>query len=315
MPRTNSASLSGNNKMICKGGCSNTPKAMSNFYKSNLEEYKVYGGYCPTCKMCLSKSTVDTTAKTVTMESIKPALKKVDKPFIEEVFMVIKDRVVANDKFLGAYIKQLNCYPKYKNLVYADTIDIQIEQEKVLNAKFEEVKELEVTDEMRRFWGRGLENQDYIDMQTMFDNLTMYEENMDYKKESDYKSLCIYELQKSKIQFNVDNIKQVETLQKMIDTLSSNLGIKAVQKKDGFDNNKFVLGLIGRYHEDVIKKPIRRWVEDLGNLDLMKNITEVHYTGNMAMAMGMNHPKFEEYKKELEKYSVVFDKEGEYGED
>lgn len=289
-------------------------RALINYYRSSREEYD-HIGYCITCKDCLRKSCVDVNTGAVTKESIKSALKKLDRPLIDEVFMMIKDRDITNEKFLGEYLTQLNLLPKYRDCTFSDTVDIRIEQEKILNAKVDAVMELEVTDEMRRFWGRGLENQDYIDMQTMFNNLTMYEENMDYKKESDYKSLCIYELQKSKIQFNVDNIKQVETLQKMIDTLSSNLGIKAVQKKDGFDNNKFVLGLIGRYHEDIIRKPIRRWVEDLGNVDLFKNITEVHYTGNIAMAMGINHPKFEEYKKELEKYSVVFDEEDEYGED
>lgn len=297
-------SSSGNNTMICKGGCSGKPKAISNFYKSNLEEYKVYGGYCPTCKACLSKSSIDINANMITMESIKPALKKVDKPFIEEVFGVINERGVANEKFLGAYIKQLNCYPKYKNLVYSDSVDIRIEKEKILNAKVDEIKKQEVTEDIIRFWGRGLENQDYIDLQAMFDGYTVNEKNMTKKKQEDYKNLCIYELQKSKIHFDLSRIADTQKLQGLIDNLSSSLGIQAVQKMDDDKNERFTIGLLARYHEDVVKKPIRRWVEDLGGIDPIDMKIKVYYKGGILNAMGIQNPEMEEYKKEVDKYTV-----------
>lgn len=313
--KNNPTSSGGDKTMICKGKCNGKPKTLSSFYKSNLDEYKVYGGYCPTCKTCLSKSVIDINANMVTMESIKTALKKVDKPFIEEVFNVISGKHVSNDKFLGLYIKQLNCYPKYKGLVYADTVDIQIEQEKIKNAKVEDVKSREVTDEMRLFWrNSNLSNQDYLDLQAMFDSYTKNEENMDYKKESDYRQLCKYELQKSKIEFDISSIAAVEKLQKMIDTLSDNLGIQAIQKQDEFDNNKLVLGLITRYYEDIKKDPIRRWVEDLGQLDPLRDIITTDYVGGLATAMGVTNPEIEDAKKRMEKYMVkleeYFDEDG-----
>lgn len=294
----------GKKKIRCKVcGKEKTLNAV-NYYQSNREEYKEYG-CCPTCKICLRGSTIDVNLGTVTKESIVSALRKLDKPLVDEIFLMIKEREVSNEKFLGEYVTQLNI-SKYKNLTYADTVDLEIEQEKRMNAKVESVKEELVTEEMRRFWGRNAEltNQDYLDLQAMFDNFTRHEESMDFKKESDYKQLCKFELQKSKIEFNIDEINKVEKLQKMIDTLSDNLGIQAIQKQDAFDNNKFVLGLITRYHEDVKKKPIRRWVEDLGNVDPLRDIIKTDYLGGMAQALGVSNPEIEDAKKRWEEFSV-----------
>lgn len=307
MIKKNSTSNVEKKKIVCASGCSKTPKALSNFYKSTRDEYELHNGYCTTCKDCLRKSTIDTNLNTVTMDSIRDALKKLDKPLIENIFSEVKNKEdVTNAAFLGKYIKQLNLYPKYKECKYSDSVDIQIEQEKVMNSKIEEVKKYEVTDEMRRFWGRNasLSNQDYLDLQAMFDSFTKQEEIMDYKKESDYKQLCKYELQKSKIEFDISSIAAVEKLQKMIDTLSDNLGIQAIQKQDSFDNNKFVLGLIGRYYEDIKKKPIKRWVEDLGNIDPLRDIIRTDYLGGMASALGVSNPEIEEAKKRMDEFSV-----------
>ena len=70
-------------------------------------------------------------------------------------------------------------------------------------AKNETKKELlfEITDDMKLFWGNDLPPEDYKFLQQNFDRFTVNEKNMDYKKESDYKTLCVYELQKSKIRF------------------------------------------------------------------------------------------------------------------
>lgn len=300
-------SSSGNNSMICKGGCSGKPKAISNFYKSNLEEYKVYGGYCPTCKVCLSKSTIDINANTVTMESIKSALKKVDKPFIEEVFAKIVKLKPSNDKFLGLYIKQLNLEHRYKNMVYADSIDIQIEHEKIMNSRVDEVKKDEVTDEMRLFWGKNLSNEDYIDLQARFDRFMENEDSddLEYKKELDYKKLCIWEFQLSKIQYDIGMLKEATQLGKNIADLSNDLGIKAIQKKEDKNNNKhYIAGLIIKFIENVKKEPI------LKPEDYMKNYSKaefeeelrLNFTAPLMDSFEMNNPFKEEWENDKKKY-------------
>lgn len=297
--------------LICSNGCSSKPKAIGNFYKSNRKEYEQYGGYCTTCKTCLAKSAIDINLGMVTHDSIKPALMKVDKPFIEEVFNVIKSSDATNDKFLGLYIKQLNCYPKYRNLVYADSVDIQIQQEKMANSKIEELKKEQVTDEMIMFWGKGLSNEDYIDLQTKFDRFMENEENpigMDYKKEMDYKKLVIWEFQLGKIQYDLDKIKEASQLQKNIAELSNDLGIKAIQRKED-NSNKGAYDLFIKKIETT--KPVFDLERDLGKRDEVKEILDIWF---YAYLMDVNNVKTEHTGKLYEEIAKYTPSEEEFAE-
>lgn len=295
--------------MMCKNSCSKKEKAIGQFYKSNLEEYQVYGGYAPYCKSCLRKMSVDVSVNTVTMESIKDTLKRVDKPLIEELFILVKNKSgMTNEKFLGDYIKLINCYPEYKLLVYADSVDIKIQQEKIMNSKVDEVVKQEVTDEMILFWGRNanLANQDYLDLQTKFNGYIKYENSLDPKKEQDYRQLCIYELQRDKMQYNIDkeSVNVVKTYQTMINELSDNLGIQAVQKRDEQASEKLILGLVARYIEDVKKRPIKRYVEDFGGEDKIRELVGVEYVGAMLDSIGAKNPNKQKYEELMKPYTV-----------
>lgn len=295
-------------KIICSGGCSKTPKALNNFYKSTREEYEEHDGYCTTCKGCLRKSTIDENLNTVTMDSIKDALRKLNKPLIESVFIEVKNnKETTNSTFLGNYIKLINLKPRYKDCKYSDSVDIKIEQEKRLNAKVDEIKDLEVTDEMRLFWGKGLSNDDYIDLQARFDRFIENEESeeLEYKKELDYKKLCIWEFQLSKIQYDINMLKESTQLGKNIADLSNDLGIKAIQKKEDKNNNKhYIAGLIIKFIENVKKEPI------LKPEDYMKNYSKaefeeelrLNFTAPLMDSFEMNNPFKEEWENDKKKY-------------
>ena len=277
-----------------------------NYYQSNREEYKEYG-CCPTCKICLRRSTIDTNLGTVTKESIVSALKKLDKPLVDEIFLMIKEREVSNEKFLGEYITQLNI-SKYKNLTYADTVDLEIEQEKRMNAKVDYVKDQEITDEMKRFWGGKLLNEDYLDLQARFDRFIENEENpesMDYKKELDYKKLCVLEFQLSKIQYDMDKIKEATQLNKNIADLSNDLGIKAIQKKEDRNSNKhYIAGLITKFIENVKKEPILKPEDYMKgyNKSEFEEELRLNFTAPLLDSFEMSNPFKEEWEKDKKKY-------------
>ena len=248
---------------------------------------------------------IDKSANTVTKESLKIALRYVDKPFIDDVWdITIKsgektDSGISNASFLGHYLKNINMYAKYRDLTFASTVDIEIEKEKIMNSKIETEKEVIVTDSMKLFWGRNamLTNQDYIDLQTKFDNYVRYDSELDPKKEQDYRQLCIYELQRDKMQFNVDkeSVNMVKTYQTMINELSDNLGIQAIQKKEEIGSEKLIIGLVTRYIEDVKKRPIPRYVEDLGGEDKLRELVGVEYVGGLCESIGAKNNKKKEY--------------------
>lgn len=287
--------------------CSKKKAIGNNYYKSSRPEYKSYNNYCSVCKLCLRDLSIDKNLNKVTPEKIKVVLKYLDAPYIKSVFIsVMSNEETANKNFIGRYRRALNLSSEYKNCNYADSVRFEILEQERQNAKVEDkmVSALEIDDDMRMFWGLGLEDDAYIYMQTMFKRLTRHEKKIDHKKESDYKTLCIYEWQKSTIQYDIDQVNKLEKLQKMIDTLSNGLGIQARQRQEEESNERFTIGLITRYYEDVKKKPIKRWVEDLGNIDLMKSMLEVHYKGGIMHALQIPNPDIEKYEREIEEFTV-----------
>lgn len=297
-------------KYVCNV-CGGKPKALGNFYKSNRKEYEQYEGYCITCKDCLRKSTIDVNAKTVTKESIKNALIKLDKPLIDEVFIVIKNQGATNDKFLGDYIKQLNCYPRYKNCVFSDSLDIEIAQEKIMNSKVEKLTYTEVTDEMREFWGYGKTDEKYIALQNKFDKFMDNEsEELDYKKELDYKTLTELEILKQDLMGDTSKVGDLSKVIDMISKLSADLNIKAIQKKEDKNNNRhYIIGVITKFIEDVKKEPI------LKPSDYMKGYTktefeeelELHFAAPLLESFEMNNPFKDEWENDKKKYEPTKD--------
>lgn len=291
--------------IICSNGCNGKPKALSNFYKSNREEYEQYDGYCTTCKTCLRKSTVDKNLNTITMESIKDALRKLDKPLIESVFMEVKNNPeTTNATFLGKYISLINLKPKYKDCRYSDTIDIQIEQEKVMNSKVKtkENENKEVTDYMKSFWGHGKETEDYFELQEMYDNFMEVEDedSIDYKKQSDYKTLCELELMKRNMIGNGDKVADLSKVVDMISKLSSDLNIKAIQKKED-NSNKGAYDLFIKKIETT--RPVFDWERDLGNKDEIKELLQLYFYGYLLDVNGQKTQFTDALYKDLSKYT------------
>lgn len=289
--------------IICSNGCSDKPKALSNFYQSTREEYEQYNGYCTTCKTCLRKSTIDKNLNTVTMESIKDALRKLDKPLIESVFLEVKNNPeTTNATFLGKYISLINLKPKYKDCRYSDTVDIQIEQEKILNSKVKEISNKEVTDYMKSFWGHGKKNEDYFELQEMYDNFMEVEDedSIDYKKQSDYKTLCELELMKRTMIGNGDKVADLAKVVDMISKLSSDLNIKAIQKKED-NSNKGAYDLFIKKIETT--RPIFNWERDLGNKDEMKELLQLYFYGYLLDVNGQKTQFTDDLYKDLSKYT------------
>lgn len=288
-------------KMLCSNGCSATPKAISNFYKSTREEYEQYNGYCTTCKTCLRKSTVDENLNTVTLDSIKDALKKLDKPLVDGIFSEVKNNPsTTNATFLGNYISLINLKPKYKNSKYSDTVDIQIEQEKILNRKTYD--EIEVSNSIKTFWGHGKNNEDYLELQSMYDSFMENEdeESIDYKKQSDYKTLCELELMKRSMILNGEKVADLAKVVDMISKLSADLNIKAIQRKED-NSNKGAYDLFIKKIETT--RPVFDWERDLGNKDEVKELLQLYFYAYLMDVDNQRTEFTDKLHNELNKYT------------
>ena len=164
----------------------------------------------------------------------------------------------------------------------------------------------------------NLPDREILILQKMYDEYTNNGDSTivtSKKIQDDFQTLCTLELQKSKVQYNLEEVKTYQTLQRMVSELSESLGIQAIQKQAKFDNNKLVLGLIGRYKEDVKKEPIPRWCEDLKHYNPMRDLIKVHYIGGMSSALGVSSPEIEDAKARLKEFEVKLQEQEQSEED
>ena len=270
------------------------------------------------CKACI-KSIATNDDKEIYQEGVEKVMEMLNKPFVYDVFVrVAQQDKTTVDNYVGEYLRQINVNRDYKDGTYKDSVLYNKRNEEVAKVKSQIIKDVEavkeeertVDAEMRFFWTKGiaqLPDKEILILQKMYDE---YTNNNDativtsHKIQSDFQALCKYELQKSKIEYNLEEVKTCQMLQKMIDDLSESLRITAIQKQTKFDGNKFTLGLITRAIEDNYKQPIPRWEEDYGHFNSMKRLIKVHYIGGMATALGVYSPDIEKAKQELKEFEV-----------
>ena len=129
---------------------------------------------------------------------------------------------------------------------------------------------------MKSFWGHGKETEDYFELQEMYDNFMEVEDedSIDYKKQSDYKTLCELELMKRNMIGNGDKVADLSKVVDMISKLSSDLNIKAIQKKED-NSNKGAYDLFIKKIETT--RPVFDWERDLGNKDEIKELLQLYF--------------------------------------
>lgn len=303
--RKSTTSTANKKKIVCN--ICGKEQALVNYYVSDREEYSDIGK-APYCKKCLQAMIIDSNTGKITVDKFKSALKILNLPFVNSLYVeVMSNDNTNNSNALGRYIKQIGLKPDIKSATYADSVMFEIKEEQIKNSKVEEIKKEEVTEEMVLFWGKGLSNEDYLDLQERFDRFMEAEDGreIDYKKEMDYKKLVIWEFQLSKIQYDIDKLKESEKLQNMILDLSNDLGIKAIQKKEDKNNNRhYIIGVITKFIEDVKKEPILKpsdYMKGYSKTEFEKEL-ELHFTAPLLESFEMNNPFKDEWENEKKKY-------------
>lgn len=283
-------------------------RAIINYYSSSRDEYKDYDGYCTICKDCLKKSSIDVNLNQVTPEKIKSVLYRLNKPLIQWLFVqVASNDNVTNDNFLGKYLSALNLSKEYKNSVYSDTVEFDMKEEIIKNSKIIiQSTQIEITDEIKEFWGYGKSDEKYIALQKKFDKFMENEsEDIDYKKEQDYKTLTELEILKQELMGNTDKIGDLAKIIDMISKLSADLNIKAIQKKEDKNNNRhYIAGVITKFIEDVKKEPILRpsdYMKGYDKTEFEKEL-ELYFTAPLLDSFEMTNPFKDEWEADKKKY-------------
>lgn len=267
------------------------------FYSTKNPKYAEYGGLMNICKNCISKMIVDTNGM-VSPDRFKVILEELDIVYIPKLFFELKTAETSPSVFLGEYRKKINLNKDYRNATYRDSLGFKYQEEEIKK------EEENVTQAMIDFWGEGLENKDYLELDRMYNRFIENEENLDYKKQIDYQTLCCLELKRKKLMVNgsVDELKKViETISK----ISQDLNIKAIQKKEDLNNNlHYIVGLVTRHIEDVRKEPILSFKDYAGDYSKseLEKIIDLHYTAQILDSFEMHNPFKDEWEEEKKKY-------------
>ncbi|KOC56948.1 hypothetical protein IRP63_14850 (plasmid) [Clostridium botulinum] len=265
----------------------------NNFYQNDIEYIHNHFSICKNCV----KKIIDYKE----MTSVFFILHILDKPFIQSVW---NDIAKTDESPWGAYITQISSLPQYKEFKYRNSQFDECNISKIKsnnNEEHHEVTKLNDNDKRQyeRFWGRGLENQDYIWLQEEFEDfITRYE--CDSKgMELLIKQICLQELDIEKRRANEEKVdQQLKTLQDLLG--SSNL--KPVQETgaNAVDQNTF--GTLVKKWEN--EKPIPEAMEEWKKADWIKKYVLVWFLGHLCKMMGVDNDYSRLYEEEVNNYTV-----------
>ena len=288
-------------KVVCQGSCKKEKTInATNFFKSNREDYEIYGGFCPICKNCIKSIMLDDTGR-VTPERFKAVLKYLDVVFVPKLYNEALVKCVEdNGKVLGEYRAMISLN-KYNKLRYEDSSRFEYQ------SQLEEDKKIkQVSKELIEFWGVDIKDpREYEIYQKEFDKLCIQDGGeINGVKESYFKQIAILNY-KAQQQLLANNLKEYDTTQKALTNICEKCGINPKQIQDSNDANRGTYGMFIKMIEE--EEPIEDWNKLMGSFDMVKRILQVFFFGHLAQVAGFRNPLQCEYDETIKQYSVQVD--------
>lgn len=215
------------NKITCLD-CTKSYSSRSFFtLNATSKKHKQYSkiGHVPICKGCLRKLCFEDDGVTLNKNGITEALKWLDLPFDENVYMnTIQDGVFD----LGTYSRNIKIKYKGKNTSFEDSVNInksKLKREKVEEDNVE--SDFEVTKELIFFWGKNFSQDEYEFLDNEYTRLLNSYECDGYAMELLFQEASHQRLIIKKKRENGESVdKELKTLQDLLGSAN----IKPVQE-------------------------------------------------------------------------------------
>lgn len=290
------------NKKICSK-CESAKHPTEEYYMAS-DDLIFKDRRLPICKTCLI-DIVDMN----NVESVIEVLRKLDKPFIKEVYIACLDEKYNNNPF-GEYMRRVGM-PQHRELNYSNSVfgDKPKNDKEVTKPDISDIAALNKSrpsnltedelDELVNFFGEGYEEKDYIYLASEYDDyLNRYE--VDSKTlENLIKEICLTQLDIRKKRAMGDKVdQQQKTLQDLLG--SSNL--KPVQETGNQAVEQETFGtLIKRWEQErPVPEPLESWYQEN---DVGKYL-RVWFTGHLMRMFGVENDNEDEYRKEVNNYTI-----------
>lgn len=258
-----------------------------NFYNSSDVDFFT-DKKIPICKMCCSDIMGERG-----FEGFQTLMRLINKPILQDLYK--------GDFYV--YIKNINSLPQYRTLTYNDST--MFNEPKALEV-FKRSKPTELSEsemiEAEDFWGRGLEETEYIYLNSEYvDFLDRYE--VDSKTlENLIREICLVQLD---IRNNRAQKKDVKNELKAYNDLLTAANLKPVQETgaDSIDQETYGTFIRRIENERPISEPDPAWAD----VDGIGKYLRTFFLGHMARMLGKENKFQDEYDEVISQYTVTKD--------
>ncbi len=282
-------------KCMCCGKIFDVRKG--NFSKSKSQWFMGNDGYLPWCNDCKEHMFDFYTKKYSGDEdaAIKRLAMMFDMYYCDNLLEASEHSTPGSPK-INTYMGRINIRQ------HADkTYDTTLDEEKKAALAAGDIKNTKVTQKMIKFWGRGLDEQDYLYLEDQYQNLITRHECKTAAQELLFKRIAKALLNCEKADATGDT-KKIKEANDNLQNLMGSAQIKPNQTNDNAlaDTNTFGT-LIQKWEEE---KPIPEPAPEWQDIDGIGKYFRVWVLGSLLKMFHLKNPYQEEFDEEMEKYTA-----------
>lgn len=299
---------SANKQLVCTR-CGKEQRADKNFYRSNSTIYG-FTGYIPICKNCVNEL-YDYYWNKYGNEDLQGQKKvQAQKKVVRRICMLLnvyyEERIVetalSNVKttLMAAYFRFVSL-SQYKKDTFDKTLDNEnINETMSLGLVGDDVENYEVPEEVKKRFGQGFTNADYIYLQEQYEDWTTRHECQTKAQEEIFKRICFKQLEIHKATLKGEDTKDLDaTFQKLLETAKLQPRQNAA---DTISQAQTFGTLIDKFENT---RPLPEIDDELKDVDHIGMYLEVFFKGHLAKVMGLRNGVSKHYEEQIKKYTVT----------
>lgn len=281
-------------KCMCCGEIYDVRKG--NFSKTQSQWFMGNDGYLPWCNECKEKMFDFYTKKYGDEnEAIKRLAMLFDIFYCDGLLEAAEHSTTSVPK-INTYMGRLNMR-QHANKSYDDTLD----EERKAALAAGDTRKTKVTQRMIKFWGNGLDEQDYLYLEEQYQNLVTRHECKTAAQEILFKRIAKAQLNCEKADATGDT-KKIKEANDNLQNLMGSAQIKPNQTNDNAlaETNTFGTLIQKWEEEEPIPEPAPEWQD----VDGIGKYFRVWVLGTLLKMFHLKNPYQEEYDEEMEKYTA-----------
>lgn len=286
--------------------CCNVTQTDRNFYQSKSFIYKATGRLS-ICKDCISDLYAILLSKTDSYRtSMYRLCRKLDLPFLHSVYdMAEREGSKRNVELYRMYFQKVNSLGAINNYSgdFDNSDDFEKKMDKNINDVVEIQKEImedfELTADMIIFWGEGLSLSEYKYLSDQYSSWKTRTDIESKSLEDLIKQVCFQDLLIKQKRISGESVdKDLKTWQDLL----TSCNLKPSQDSALNSTDQATFGTLIKKWE--MEKPISEPSPEWRDVDKVGKYIRAYFTGHLAEMFGLEANVSNEYREELDKYTV-----------